>query len=431
MIKGRLAARAKDGFIQVYFMQRGDPGEEVNLPVKVYRRQADDINFTSGMCGDAPGNWTEYIDNQSMTDPRVEVVFTGCLSFQNSFCTYYDRDTQVGHTYLYWVTQETANGEIRIGPAACKLRDSEVWWSYERSMEEMRRLCADFPRLARMERCGESTEHRDICSLKIGCPDQMLLLAGAIHASEPGPELLLKALRFILETRPELLDKVGIGALPTVNVDVRERTVLGEPFYLRKNPNGVDLNRNFDWLWREEHVYGYSNADPDASTYHGPFAGSENETRAAVSFVESCKRPLGMFVYDSSSVVTEDWLLFGSNPAEACWDRDNALANLYSRHFRAEHPGCGTFTAPPMHYPKEEMACFAGTGQPHGTFEGWVHSKYGIPSYSLQAAGSKEAACHDEDNVSRELLDQWARRHAYALMAVLEEMAAHKEDYNG
>lgn len=431
MIKGRLAARVRDGTIQVRFMQRGNMGEEANLPVTVYRRQADDINFTSGMCGDAPGNWTEYIDNQSMEDPRVEAVFSGILPFQNSFCTYLDMDTQVGHTYLYWVTQETTGGLLRIGPVACKLRDCEVWWSYERSVAEMHRLCADFPRLVRLERCGESTRHRDIYNLQAGCSGQMVLLAGAIHASEPGPELLLKALRFILETRPELLEKVGLGILPTVNVDVREETVLGEPFYLRKNPNGVDLNRNFDWMWQEEFVYGYSNADPAASTYHGPFAASENETKAAIRFVESCKRPMGLFVYDSSSVITEDWLLFGSHPGEGCWDRDNALANLYSRHFRADHPDCGSFTAPPMRYPKEEMDCFAGTGQPHGTFEGWFHAKYGAPAYSLQAAGSKEAACHDEDNVPRELLYRWARRHAYALIAVLEEISVHKEDYYG
>lgn len=422
MIKGRLAAKASQGTVNVYFMQRGNPGEDPNLPVKVYRRQADDINFTSGMCGDAPGNWTEYIDNQKMEDPRVSVVFEGALSFKNSFCTYYDSDVEYGHTYIYWVTQDLPDGTMRIGPVACKLRDPEIWWSYERGTAEMQKLCNDYPELVKMETFGESTEHRKMNALQIGNPDKKLMIFGAVHASEPGFELILKALRNILELHPDLLTKIGIGAMPAVNVDVREQTVLGEPFYLRKNPNGVDLNRNFDWLWKEEYVYGYSNADPDSTTYHGPFAASENETQAAMRFAQSCKNPVAFFVYDSASVTTEDWLLFGSNPTEACWEYDNKIANIYSQAFRADHPDCGTFTAPPMHYPKELMECFDGTGQPHGTLEGWAHSIYGVPSYSAQSAGSEEAAGHDYDNVPLDILNKWARRHAYALIAIMEEM---------
>lgn len=423
MIKGSLSAKIKDGKIRVYFMQRGDAGEEANLPVTVYRRNADEINFSTGMCGDAPGFWTEYIENQRRDDARVKAVFTGQLPYENSFCEYLDADAEVGHTYLYWVTQEVDGVLTQIGPVACKLRDREIWWSYERSVSEMRQLAADYPGLVMMEDYGESTAHRRICGLKIGSQKKTVCLAGAIHASEPGPELLVKALRFILKERPELLEKVGLAVLPAVNVDVREQTVLGEPFYLRKNPNGVDLNRNFDWLWKEEFVYGYCNSDPDASTYHGPFAASENETQAAVRFVKSVPNPCAMFVYDSSSVITEDWLLFGSNPTESNWDYDNHIANLYSANFRADHPGCGTFTAAPMHYPMHLMECFEGTGQPHGTFEGWVHDTYKIPSYSLQSAGSEEGRCNSDDAVSRELLEQWARRHAYALIAMLEEFS--------
>ena len=49
MIKGSLSAKVKDGKIRVYFMQRADSGCEPNLPVKVYRRPADEINFSTGM----------------------------------------------------------------------------------------------------------------------------------------------------------------------------------------------------------------------------------------------------------------------------------------------------------------------------------------------------------------------------------------------
>ena len=428
MIKGRLGARAVNGTIEVFFMQRESPDGGANHPVTVYRRQADDINFSSGLCGDMPGNWVEYIDNQKIDDARVSVVFDGRLPFENSFSTYYDCDVEVGHTYLYWVVQKVDDSAITIGPVACKLRDPNVWWSYEKTIAEMKKLCSQYPQHVSMKCYGESTQHREIWGLRIGNGNNPILLAGAVHASEPGPELIINALSFILETHMDLLERVGVCVLPTVNVDVRESTVLGEPFYLRKNPNGVDLNRNFNWQWKEEFVYGYSNADPRATTYHGPYAESENETKAAVRFVEENSPPSAIFVYDSSSVITEDWLLFASTPGEDCWERDNKIANVYSQNFRKSHPECGTFTAPPMHYPKEQMECFSGTGQPHGTFEGWVHFRYGVPAYSVQAAGSKEAIGHNNDDVSYDLLLRWARRHAYALIAVLEKIAEGKAD---
>lgn len=423
MIKGRLFAKADGEKIRVYFIQRGDASEEPNLPVRVYRRPADEINFSTGMCGDDPGHWTEYVDNQKYSDERVSMVFDGTLPSKNSFCYYLDEDVSMGHTYLYWVTQQSAQGEIVIGPTACKLRDPDVWWSYDRSISEMEQLAREFPALVQTCTYGESTMHRKLMGLQIGNPDRTLLVAGAIHASEPGPEIILKAVRFILESRPELLDKLGMRLFPTVNVDVREQTVQGEPFYLRKNANGVDLNRNFDWDWREEFVYGFSNSDPESSTYHGPYPASENETRAAIRFVQESVHPQALFVFDSNSVITEDHFLFGSEPGEACWDRDNELANIYSHAFRENHEGCGTFTAEPMHYPKKLHACFDGTGQPHGTFEGWVHHEYQIPAYSLQTAYSKEGLCNSTDTVSLERLNQWARRHAYALIAILEEFS--------
>lgn len=421
MIKGSLIAKVKNGKIQVRFMQRGDLGAEANLPVKIYRRNADEINFSTGMCGDNPGFWTEYVENQSMDDSRVSLIFEGKAPYAYSYCEYNDETAEVGHIYLYWVTQEVDGVVTKIGPVACKLRDSEIWWSYERTCSEMHRLCADYPSLVTMGDYGESTRHRRMLGLKIGNQENTVILAGAIHASEPGPELLLRAVRFIIETRPELLAQIGFAVLPAVNIDVREETVEGEPFYLRKNPNGVDLNRNFDFNWATEYVYGYANDDPDASTYHGPYPGSENETRAAMNFVRSVKNPLALFVYDSCSVITEDWLLLDTTPNDKNWESHNRLAGVYSKAFRADYPECGSFTAEPITYPTPLLDCFEDTGMPHGTFEGWVHFTFDIPAFSLQTANSEEGRCNADDHVSRELLDRFSRRHAYALIAVLED----------
>lgn len=423
MIRGRLSAKAVDGkLIRVYFMQRGSSPEDENVPVKIYRRLADEINFSTGMAGDAPGFWTEYVDNQKWTDERVNLVFEGQLPYTHSFCEYRDEDVAIGHTYLYWVIADSFGEHIEIGPVACKLRDPEVWWGYERSVKEMTKLRDDYKDIIEMVQYGESTRHRPIIGLKIGNRERTIALAGAIHASEPGPELLTKALRFILKTRPELLEKIGLAVVPAINVDVREETVEGEPFYLRKNPNQVDLNRNFDWIWKEEFVYGYSNTMLESSTYHGPYPASENETKAAMAFIQDVN-PVALFVFDSNSVITEDLLLLGSHEGDESFERDNEIATLYSKAFRENHPECGTFTARPLSYPVTGLKAFAGTGQPHGTFEGWTHGTFNVPAFSLQTASSKEGSVSSDDAVSRELLDQWSRRHAYALIAMLEEFS--------
>ncbi len=424
MLKGKLYTQAVAGKVRVYFMQQGMPGEDPNAPVKIFRKQADDISFSFGMAGDAMGNWVEYIDNMKLTDPGVTCIFEGKLPYSYTFCEYLDEGAEIGHCYVYWVVSQGEDGTV-LGPVGCRVRDPEVWWSHKRTVEELEKLTAEYPGLIEMKQYGETTMHRPMHALHIGNRDKVVALAGAVHASEPGPELLVRAVRHIIHMRPDLLEKVGLAMLPTINIDVREETVNGTPHYLRKNHNGVDLNRNFPWNWKEEFVYGVSNIIPESSTYHGPYAGSENESQAAMKFIDAVV-PAALFVYDSASVITEDTLLFDGDPSDGpSYDYANVVANIYSQAFRANHPGCGTFTAAPVSFPPE-LDCFAETGKPTATFEGWAYYKYFCPSFSLQSSNSVEGRCNNDDQVPLERLEQWSLRHAYALIAVMEFLAEQK-----
>ncbi len=420
MIRGGLFAEAHHSYIRVFFMQRGNTPENENVPVKVFRRLSDEINFSSGLAGDEYGRWHEYIDNLKHTQEDVELVYEGLLPSVNSFCEYIDKDAQVGHIYTYWVSSDAFGEKVVIGPRACKLRDPEIWWSYDRSMAELEAMEKDYPGMCEVCCFGETTRHRVLKGVRIGNHRKAVALAGAIHASEPGPELLTRAARHIIRMRPDLLEKVGLAILPIVNADIREETVLGAPQYLRKNPNGVDLNRNFPYRWQTEYVYGFSNEDINSTTYHGPFPVSENETRAAVKFVESVN-PVGLFVYDSCSVITEDTLLFDGLPGDGeIYDYAIFLSNVYSKAFRENHPGCGSFTADPVTFPPE-LDCFSETGIPGGTFELWTYKTFNVPAFSLQSSLSREGGSNSNDVVSLEVLEQWSLRHAYALIAVMEE----------
>lgn len=421
MLRGSLMAKNYGDHVVLKFMQRGDTDENRNVPVKIYRRAAPEIPFSNDLSGMPYNVWYEYVDNQSYKDPRVTVIFEGTLPINLSFNTYTDRDVTPNERYIYWVEADSYDVHTVLGPTAVKVRSRDIWWPYDMWVEEMKAIADEYPGMVSMKKHGETTMHRSMYALHIGTQDKVLAILGAVHASETGPELLLKALRFMLGSRPELFDKIGIALMPAVNIDVREHTVDGYPFYERLNHNGVDLNRNFDFNWREQFVYGMTNAELGTSTYHGPYPNSEEETKTVIRFLEEVV-PAMVIVFDSGSVITEDKIYYDGVPeGTPLFDRSTALATHYSEVFRAEHPDCGTFTCAPISFPYEEPV-FKKSGVPNGTLDGWAAQRFNIPAFNLQYAGSEEGKIRIHDNTTADLLNKWSRRHAYSLMAMMEDL---------
>ena len=422
MLRGKLQGYNRGNNVLLRFMQRGNCEENRNVPIKIYRREAPEINFTNDISGMAFNKWFEYLDNQSHLDSRVRVIFEGILPLEHSYNEYCDRTVDIGKIYIYWVEADSCGEHTVLGPTGIKVRSRDVWWPNNKTVQKMEQLQREFPQLIKLETYGETTLHEPIRGIRIGNQKKNIAIVGAIHASETGPEQILKAITYMLKEDVSLFEKVGASILPTLNIDVREESVNGYPYYLRLNHNGVDLNRNFDDDWKEQFVYGIPNTIPQAPTYHGPYPNSENETKAAISFLRSCS-PCALFVFDGGSVITEDWLLYAGNPEDGeLYKKTTEIANLYSQTFRADHPGCGTFTAPPISYPREE-AIFSATGSPTGTLDGWAYHKLSIPSYSLQYAKSEEAKMRLNDDTTLDILERWSIRHAYALKAVFERFS--------
>ena len=69
--------------------------------------------------------------------------------------------------------------------------------------------------------------------------------------------------------------------------------------YWKANARGVDLNRNFDALWKE--YYNYSL--PSFAQYKGPSAASEPETQATVALIEGLSNPLAVLCIHSQGEV--------------------------------------------------------------------------------------------------------------------------------
>lgn len=115
---------------------------------------------------------------------------------------------------------------------------------------------------------GYSARGRPIVAVEMGNPaaPHRLLVIAAIHGDETAGIAIVRAIE--ARPRPANLDLWIIEAL---NPD-------GVATGTRLNAHGVDLNRNFPYLWTLKY-------EPWDGEYSGPSAASEPETRAAMAFI--------------------------------------------------------------------------------------------------------------------------------------------------
>lgn len=197
-------------------------------------------------------------------------------------------------------------------------------------------LAKEFPRAASViELPHRSWEGRACKAIRLGRGDAKapgILLLGGVHAREWGsPDILLffagrllsawraeKGIaigkrRFRAPNVQRLIEEATIYIVPQVNPDGRHHSFTVDPYW-RKNRRpapaerdgdesciGVDLNRNFDFLW--DFVKAFAPAAPvacsskpcDPEVYVGPSAESEPETRNVVWLLD--KHPeIGYFI---------------------------------------------------------------------------------------------------------------------------------------
>ncbi|MCS7258933.1 MAG: M14 family zinc carboxypeptidase [candidate division WOR-3 bacterium] len=173
--------------------------------------------------------------------------------------------------------------------------------TYEEMCEELNTIVTSYSNITRMETIGYSTGFNlPILAVKISDNPNLhedeprVLFTGIHHACELiGVEICL-ALLWELVTKYELdsfvnyvVNNTETWVVPMVNPDGHHIVMSGIDTLWRKNcrdnnnngvwdpEDGVDLNRNYDFLW---HLGGSSN--PLDREYRGPYPFSENETRA-------------------------------------------------------------------------------------------------------------------------------------------------------
>jgi hypothetical protein len=198
---------------------------------------------------------------------------------------YEDHKVKPGNAYIYWL--QSPGGNKIAGPLFLKVRDPDMWWSQEKIDSTIDWLVQTQPEIVKKHTFGKTVEGNVINGLLVGNLNNPILLIGYTHAGESGAELLLYSIEKILTDNKRLLDKTGIIVIPVLNIDSRNLLINGIPGYLRKNSNGVDLNRNYPADWDVN-----STKDPYSGTYRGPAPGSEPETQSIIRAIDQFKPKL-------------------------------------------------------------------------------------------------------------------------------------------
>ncbi len=141
---------------------------------------------------------------------------------------------------LQILTEEIPDGQL-----------DEGYHNYAQLTEELQRLAAAYPALARLETAGRSVQGRELWYLRVSDnverdePEPKLLYIANMHGDETvGRELMLYLLRRLLndygsDTRiTNLVNNAQIFIMPSMNPDGFERRQ-------RWNADGLDLNREF------------------------------------------------------------------------------------------------------------------------------------------------------------------------------------------
>ena len=362
--------------------------------IRIYRKTVD-FEFSK--------DYATYFLNE--TPEGAAVIFDGALPcVNNRKFIYEDSDVRFGETYVYFIQTRTSEP---IGPAAAKVRDPEVWWSYRRIVHEMERLADDFSEMVVLERIGKTVLGRDIPALMIGQGPRILALIGLVHAGESGPELMLPVLRTILTTHPELVKKCRVMMLPGLNMDERERMVAGVPWYLRTNAQGVDLNRNFPVQWElTEYGYGMDSSDPTSVTYRGPAPASAPETRAVMAWLKQTPPDLVLCFHALAGICSLPALT--SRFAE----KDAAFKTECMRMLK---PFAAGFF-PELSFEKKWLH-FATSA---GSLPAWCYHEWGIPAFDLEAGAEGNYDQFRFDRTDQTLMTNYRRRHVGGLVELLK-----------
>ncbi|MCC6680646.1 MAG: hypothetical protein IT445_07060 [Phycisphaeraceae bacterium] len=394
-------ATLHDGKVLVTFNRDGHYADPKYNPLfqklRIYRKL---IPFTFGN-----DKW-EALRNLTRSDQ--DVIYEGSIRQDGQQFTYIDDTAAIGNVYAYWAgpVQGAATGSSSV-----KVRDPQVWWTAERIATEAAALHKDFPDLVDVEVIGKTHEERNLLGITAGRGSKRLALIGALHAGESGPELILHIIRQLLSKHPELFDDVSIVAIACVNQDRRQAQAEGVAPYLRTNPKGIDLNRNYPADWEiPSYLYGGDSSKPGGSTYRGPEAASEPETKAVIAFLEA-HRPMVLLSYHHVASVSGR-CLWGPQLAAG----DEAYVERCRRVYDAFTEGYKSVEGP-VENEKDSYLVFKAMP---GSLPNYCYRQLDIPGFDVESHWVASLEPSLTDHTTIELLNENRAMHEAAILNLLQ-----------
>lgn len=204
------------------------------------------------------------------------------------------------------ITCESYNGVSATCKVTADVVDSTTPYTSRRVLENISQLAAAYPDLISTEVIGHSSKGTDITLLKMGKGEKKACIIGGLHARE---HITINFVMRCIEEYAEvyysttgkygtfnlrnMLDEYTLYFVPMLNpdgldicTDSQPTLYSGEVLYdtelkeFKNTATGVNLNRNFPFMWGVESV---NTTTPDLDSYAGTHAGSEPEAQAIIT----------------------------------------------------------------------------------------------------------------------------------------------------
>jgi len=320
-----------------------------------------------------------------------------------------------------------------------RLRDIAGYRNYEDVETELQQIAIDYPEITELTSLGNSTcydyylagdnDYSDfqfqIWCLKLSDNPEInedepnVFYAGEIHAREPiSLEVDMYILNYlvsnygIIDSVTSWIDSTQIWFIPLMNPDghklvtegwhtmhrksMRDNNENGLPDY--STADGVDLNRNFGYVWGNN---GASN-DPNSSLYHGPYEWSEQESVFARDLIYAHKFYAGI-TYHSCG----EWVLYPLGHLPGACSLDHEIMDDLAVEMAETIPRISGYG----HYTPMQAVDFGYTCQ--GTMGDWGYAEQRIFSFTTELAttfippeSQVEQICEDNLQAALIMLDR-------------------------